>query len=105
MVVGTILRWRRQWRKRSLRRLGPTSRGGKIQSHSILQRDRSWTSMSGLIECQGCGCIGSGGSRTDWTWRGLRINKWLSRTERRRKARRRDWHRKRGRARNEGGEY
>ena len=100
---GTILHWRRQCRKQVLRRLGPTSRGDRIRLRSILWRDRFWTSVSGLLGGQGCGCLGGGGSRTDWTWRGRRRDQKRSRTERRCKARRRDWHRKIRWAGNEGG--
>ena len=101
--VGTILRWRRQCRKWYSRRSGTTSRGGRIWSRSILRRNQFLTSVSGLLGGQGRGCLGGGGSRTDWTWRGQRRDQRWSCTERRRKARRRYWHRKIRRAGNEDG--
>ena len=45
---------------------------------------------SGLLRRQGHGCLGSGGCRTNCTWRGIRIEYQRSWTERTRKARRRD---------------
>ena len=69
--VGTILRWQWQWRKRASRRSGPTSRGGRIQSCSILRCDQFWTSVNVLLGFQGHRCNGGGGSRKDWTWRGI----------------------------------
>ena len=68
--VGTILLWRRKWLKRDLRRSGPTSRGGRICSRSILRRKLLWTSVSVLIGVQGCGCLGGGWVSTHWTWGG-----------------------------------
>ena len=61
--------------------------------------------MSGLLGGQGRGCLGGGGSIMAWNRRGQRRELRRSWTEMRRKARGRDWNRKRGRDGNEGGEY
>ena len=103
--VGIILHWQRQWRKRALRISGPMSQGGRIQSHSILRRDRLWTSVIGLLGRQGCGCFGGGGSRTDWTRRGQMKEQRQSQIDRRHNARRRYWKSKKRRTANEGGQY
>ena len=95
VVVGTKLRWCCQWQKRALRRLVPTSRGGRIWSRSILLRDLFWTFVNSLLGGQWPGCLGRGGIRKDWNWRRQSRDQWRSRTKRRRKARRREEHRKR----------
>ena len=61
--------------------------------------------MSSLLGGQGRGRLDGDGIRTDWTLRVQRREQKRSRTERRRKAKRRDWHRKRRRFGNEGDEY
>ena len=87
--VGTILRWRWKWRKRASSRSGPTSRGGRIQSRSILQCDQFWTSVNVLLGFQGHRCNHGGVSRKDWTWRGRMRDHSRGQKESRRKERRR----------------
>ena len=78
------------------------TRGNNTVAH-ILRREQSWTSMSGILGGQGSGFLRGGGSRTGWTWRGEIRDQLYSLKESRRKARRRDWYRKRLQAGNEGG--
>ena len=61
-VIGTILCWRQEWRKRALRRSGSMSRGDRIQLRNILQCKRLCTSVNDLFGGQECGCINIGGS-------------------------------------------
>ena len=48
------------------------SQGGRIRSRNILQHGRFRTSVNGMFGGQECGCLGGGGSRTDWIWRGAK---------------------------------
>ena len=70
MGVGTILRCIRKCQNQASKRLGTTSRGGRIRSRSILRRKRFWTSMNGLLGGQECGCLSGGDIRKAWNWRG-----------------------------------
>ena len=52
------------------KRSGSMSRGDIIRLRNILLRGRLWTSVNGLFGGQECGCLGSGGTRKAWSWRG-----------------------------------
>ena len=64
--------WRKQWWNQDSRLLEHTSRGDRTWSHSILQHNLFWTSVSGPLGGQGRGCPGGGGNRTVLIWRGGR---------------------------------
>ena len=55
---------RKQWWKQASRGSEHTSQGDKTLSHSILQHDQLWTSVSGLLGDQRLGCLrGDGNSK------------------------------------------
>ena len=72
VLVGNTPNWRRKWWKQASRGSGNMSRGGRIRSRSILERNRFWTSVSVPLGGQGRGCIGGGGNMTVYIWRGAK---------------------------------
>ena len=70
MEFGSTHHWSKKWWKQALRGSEHTSRGGRTQSHIILQRKRFWTSVRGLLGGHGHGCLGGGGNMTVYIWEG-----------------------------------
>ena len=84
MGVGNTPHWRKQCWNKDSRGSGHTSCGGRIRSHSILQRDQFWTSVVSLLGGREHRCIGGGGNMTVYIWevqrRGQRRN-WAERRQ------------------------
>ena len=56
-----------RWKKRVLKKLGYTSKGGRMRSRNILRCDRFWTSVRNLFGGWEPGFLGGGGSRRGLT--------------------------------------
>ena len=60
---GCIFRWRKRWRKQSLKRSGYTSKYGRIWSRNILRRNQFWASVRDLFGVQETVFLDGGGNR------------------------------------------